>query len=162
MTKDFLDAVYIPAAPADIISLVSSFKVKRKQNIWVSSEVVNKTAVPQGDQQKLETNFILIINNLVSYLAIKTLLIQWIIKILRNEFYKENLYESITCSRWKIAAPRIGRNGRPWQPKNFSWSRCKQTCHLSLFFTVYWKNCNDTNFYNILFFTYIDHYPQFY
>ena len=39
--------------PAELISLDSSLRTNLKQYIWVSSEVVNKIAVPQGDQQKL-------------------------------------------------------------------------------------------------------------
>ena len=42
--------------PAELISLDSSFRTNLKQYIWVSSEVVNKIAVPQGDQQKLKEN----------------------------------------------------------------------------------------------------------
>ena len=40
--------------PAELISLDSSLRTNLKQYIWVSSEVVNKIAVPQGDQQKLK------------------------------------------------------------------------------------------------------------
>ena len=42
--------------PAELISLDSSLRTNLKQYIWVSSEVVNKIAVPQGDQQKLKEN----------------------------------------------------------------------------------------------------------
>ena len=34
-------------------------------------------------------------------------------------------YHTLTV---KSTAPRNGRNGRPWQPKNFSWSCCNNPC----------------------------------